>query len=380
LQGAEVPRYERAPPAVGGRANAAAFADDRLPGGPFAPAPLDPLALAVDAPIGLAAQYDPLAVGDAELGADPVTQDRAFLDAAYRAPTISADLLPGDWDADNPPAAAPAPVFTPLMPPAPVITPLTPATPLALSAEREAPPVIPALTEPPAAMAPAAAAPDTAIAAFLRGAGINLPPGAVLAVGTIATLHGLGGAFRAMVHGLRRIMIARASIKGEFRIEQTMIRASGNNPLKFATDDKDALLALLHIGRRSNLTPEAAVADALLDIRLHEVAMMTAMRDAVRDLLAQYNPERLMEASDGRRSIVPSRRKARAWTTFEQHHRNILAALTDDFDSIFGKAFARSYERSMTEAQASQEAEIREKNERLGELGISPRNAPGDRL
>jgi len=208
---------------------------------------------------------------------------------------------------------------------------------------------------------------DAAIAAFLQGAGVTLPPGVSLAGGAVGTLHGLGAAFRAMVHGLRRIMIARASIKGEFRIEQTMIRASGNNPLKFATDDEDALAALLNIGRRSDLTPEAAVADALLDMRLHEVAMMTAMRDAVRDLLAQYDPPRLMEASGGQRTnIIPTMRRARAWTTFEQHHQNILAALTDDFDSIFGKAFARSYERVMSEAQASQDGDSREKAERFG--------------
>jgi len=42
-------------------------------------------------------------------------------------------------------------------------------------------------------------------------------------------------------------------------------------------------------------------------------------------------------------------RKAHAWDAFEQLHARISQALTDDFDSIFGKAFARAYERALAE-------------------------------
>ncbi|MCB8876988.1 type VI secretion system-associated FHA domain protein TagH [Acidisoma silvae] len=329
-------------------ADAVAFADERLPGDPFAPLLPDPLNLTVGASPSLAEHYDPLAARESEFGSDPVMQDSGFLDVAYRAPASTADLLPGDWDEDNGLADIPPPVQADI----------PKQSDTADHTEQQE--TLPAVPE-------ANADADVAMAAFLRGAGITLPPGTSLTNGAIDTLQELGAAFRALVHGLRRIMIARASIKGEFRIEQTMIRASGNNPLKFSADDEDALAALLNIGRRSDLTPEAAVADALLDTRLHEVAMMTAMRDAVRDLLAQYDPQRLMEASGGRRpGAIAALRKARAWARFETHHQDILVALTDDFDSIFGKAFARSYERSMAEAQASQDGEGREKASRLG--------------
>ena len=49
-----------------------------------------------------------------------------------------------------------------------------------------------------------------------------------------ATMLALGKAFRNLVAGLRAVLIARAQIKSEFRIEQTMIQARGNNPLKFS--------------------------------------------------------------------------------------------------------------------------------------------------
>ena len=119
------------------------------------------------------------------------------------------------------------------------------------------------------------------LAAFLEGAGlqdvqVKDPP---------ATMLALGKAFRDLVAGLRATLIARAQIKGEFRIEQTMIQARGNNPLKFSAGDDDALVALLGAGRRTDMAPHEAVADALRDIRLHELASIAAMQDAVRTLL-----------------------------------------------------------------------------------------------
>ena len=182
-----------------------------------------------------------------------------------------------------------------------------------------------------------------------------LPPGGVSRDRSVATLRALGGAFRAVVHGLRQIMIARASIKGEFRIEQTTIRAAGNNPLKFSADDDDALAALLNLGRRSDLTPQAAIADALGDMRLHEVAMMAAMQDAVRERLARLEPGALRrKGASSPMDVVPGWRRARAWSGYETLHGQVVAALSDDFDSVFGKAFARAYERAMADAQHGQ--------------------------
>ena len=63
----------------------------------------------------------------------------------------------------------------------------------------------------------------------------------------------LGGVFRALVSGLRETLVARAAVKNEFRIAQTLIRARGNNPLKFSASDEDAMLALLGAGRRSDI-------------------------------------------------------------------------------------------------------------------------------
>jgi type VI secretion system FHA domain protein len=184
------------------------------------------------------------------------------------------------------------------------------------------------------------------MAAFLRGAGLPDRHPADPA----AAMEALGAAFRAVVAGLRQAMIARAAVKGEFRIEQTMIRSRGNNPLKFSADDDDALAALLGIGRHSDLGPVEAVSDALRDIRLHELATVSAMQSAVRALLTQFDPVPLRQAAEqGGRSLMAMQRKAHAWDAFERLHGRITQALTDDFDSVFGKAFARAYERALAE-------------------------------
>jgi type VI secretion system FHA domain protein len=215
------------------------------------------------------------------------------------------------------------------------------------------PPPIPprAVTPPPVAKRePAADLPADAslLAALLRGAGVpDLHP-----ADPAATMEMLGAALRALVVGLRRTLIARSEIKREFRLDQTMIRSRGNNPLKFSADDEDALSALLGAGRRTDMNAADAVAEALRDIRLHELATVAAMQSAVRALLGEFDPAKLRRAERGGFDFVPMQRKASAWDAFEALHAKITQALADDFDSVFGKAFARAYERALADVAA----------------------------
>jgi type VI secretion system FHA domain protein len=296
------------------------------------------------------------------------------------------DLLPDDWDKDllegiSPggasPQARPAPVAPPPPPPVaraappPVAPPATPQfapaelspfdepvvqepapVPVPLPPQVAAPPPVAPSRAPPAAPAQPAEDDGQLLAAFLEGVGMrdarpNDPA---------ATMLALGKAFRAMVAGLRTVLIARASIKSEFRIEQTMIQARGNNPLKFSAGDDDALAALLGTGRRTDMAPHEAVADALRDIRLHELASMAAMQAAVRSMLDGLDPVKLRVAAEqgGGMTLLPAQKKARAWDAYEALHARTLQALADDFDSAFGKAFARAYERALQEVSAKE--------------------------
>src|SRR5712671_700934 len=313
------------------------------PGGRFEPDPLlrpagssDPLAGGFGAPgVNLPADYDPLApepsdavfAGPAQADHSPHIED-AFI------PPPARSVLPDDWDrefrsfAASPATPEPAPVTPTPAVASPIVAPPRPA-PAASSVEADL------------------------LVAFLRGVGVaDLRPSGDPA----AAMEALGRAFRALVSGLRRALMARAAVKREFRLEQTMLRSQGNNPLKFSADDEDALRALLGAGRRTEMNAADAVADALRDVRLHELATVVAMQSAVRALMAELDPAKLRRTAErGGLDFVPMQRKAGAWDAFEALHARITHALSDDFDSVFGKNFARAYERALAEVSTKEE-------------------------
>jgi type VI secretion system protein ImpI/type VI secretion system protein len=321
-----------APPPPADRFTQSAFGNDPLFGGP-------PPQQSVTMPVRYDAMSPP---SDDDFFAAPTQPDHSpsFQDA-FRPPPLAPKLIPDDdWDLGFP--GAPLPPQTPPTPTAPPPIPApSPFTEPADFSPRPAPSA--------AAAAPAPLAADALLAAFLEGAGLA----GAKPENPEAAMRALGAAFRATVSGIRQALIARASIKGEFRIEQTMIRARGNNPLKFSADDDDALTALLGLGRRMDTPPAAAITDALRDMRLHELATMAAMQDAVRALLTQLDPTKLRaEAETTGMTVLPAQKKARAFEAYEKLHDQITRALADDFDSIFGKAFARAYETALRDISA----------------------------
>ncbi len=309
--------------------------------------------------VSLPADYEPLSPDQPDPFIGPTGSDHSpHLGDAFRAPRTT---LPDDWDRDL--LAAPFPP-----PPAPLTQPDPPPDVFAASAAplpsppAAAPLPVPTMAAPLAAAAPLPVSPMPAppaasadlLAAFLRGAGVeDARPG-----DPVAAMTSLGAAMRATVSGLRQALIARALVKSEFRIEQTMIRRSGNNPLKFSADDDDALIGLLGAGRHTDMAAPEAIADALRDIHLHELATMQAMQAALRKLLGEFLPDKLREAAGkGGLDFTAVQTKARAWDTFVAQHGRIVAALSDDFDSVFGRAFAQAYEQALAEVAEQRAAQ-----------------------
>jgi len=284
--------------------------------------------------------FDPLRADDDDLpSSGPTHPDHSpVVEDAFRAPRVT-NLLPEDWDDDLAPVPDPS-VPTPAAPPgkAPVFPPEPAAVPVAS--------VLPS-PEP---------GPGGELAAFLKGAGLAQASVAE----PLAAMEQLGQAFRAAVSGLRSTMMARAAVKSEFRISQTTIRARGNNPLKFSANDDDALAALLGIGRRTDMPPETAITEALRDVRLHELATAAAMQAAARALLARLDPGPVRrDAERAGLNLVPAQAKARSWDAFESLFAKTTQALADNFDSVFGSAFARAYEQAWSEARGAEEDDFR---------------------
>ncbi|MEO1469454.1 MAG: type VI secretion system-associated FHA domain protein TagH, partial [Pseudomonadota bacterium] len=328
----------------------------------FAPAAPDPFApgraATADHVPGLESPYSPPPVTQAA----PVPEPAPASPAAARAG--GGGMIPDDWDDDLlGPAATPAPAPAaddPFAEPAPApraapaprppqATPEAPAAPAAPAPTPTPAPVSAAPTPraPPApASAPGAGA-DAAARAFLSGAGIDI---ADLDRGeAIELMARMGAVYRIMVRGLREILMTRASIKGEFRMNQTMIGAGGNNALKFSITPEQAVEAMIRPPSRGYLAPEEAAAEAMGDIRAHEVAMVTGMEAALKHLLAELDPEKLSARIEGGSALggLLGGRKAKLWEAYESEYARIAQDVEEDFQAAFGREFARAYEEQL---------------------------------
>jgi len=182
---------------------------------------------------------------------------------------------------------------------------------------------------------------QAALALLFQGAGLGPPPAGL---DPAAALSAAGATLRATVAGMRALLIARADVKREFRIEQTMLRAAGNNPVKFAATDDTAILALLAgPGAAAGTGHAAALRETVDDLTAHQVATLAATQAAARALLARLAPGPLeAEAPSG--GIMPGAKEKALWAAYKKLHQQVIDQFDDDFDSAFGKAFARAYE------------------------------------
>ena len=331
--------------------------------------PVDPNSIDFDALIGdlsgLGAPAPYSHVAAAQPVPTPVPTQAPAAPAARAAPPAARAPSTNPFDAFDalfedaapaqpaPPVAAPQPVPATAALAAPAQAPAGPA-PVPLAAyhppqpEAAVPPPDPAA--PPQPAQSKAEAMRAALLVLLEGAGVAHMPEAK---DPEAALRATGQLFRVMTEGLREVLISRATIKGELQVEQTMIRAANNNPLKFALSVEDAVVTMLSPGRPSYMPPVTAAQEAFDDIKMHELAVMAGVQKALVSLLRRFDPDALeARLTQGMlSSIVPAARKARLWDSFQDIYKTIASEAEDDFQAVFGRAFAKAYN-----AQASKDS------------------------
>lgn len=291
-------------------------------------------------------------VADAPAGApDPF----AFLDAGRPA----AEPV-GPAVADHTPAWEAAFVPPPLLPP-------TAPAPALASAASGPPDVAVPRVEPGArspAEAPNAVAPpppsfaelDALCQAFREGAG--LPQQAPLHL-TPDLMRTLGATLRQAVEGTLQLSSARTTVKQELRVAVTVIRPKGNNPLKFAPDASAALAQMLQPPMRGFMAAPEAMQEVMSDLLGHAVGTMEGTRAALQGMLHRFEPAQLegQLASGGLLDrLLPMNRRAQLWALYQQHHGRITEAAREDFDALFGKAFAQAYEAHADRVAAARRA------------------------
>lgn len=298
---------------------------------------------------------DPFAAFDLDLpppGAGSQHDHAAHGDIAFEPPTPQRNILPDNWMDEEPLLPPPPPqAIVPPPPPQAGITPVSVPgtgddrgfdTTEPPPVHRAPPPTPPAFTPPEFAPSASGAGGGDALAAFLAGAGISAGPGGDPA----EALYMAGRIFRVMVEGTRSLVQARARLKNEFRIEQTMIGSANNNPLKFAVTGDEAVAALLQPARQGYLAPQDAAREVFSDLEAHELAVMVAVQAAMKSVLKRIDPATIRAKVDaeGGSSFSLAGKKPRYWELYEVIFGETLGGLDEDFDKIFGRVFASAYE------------------------------------
>jgi len=197
---------------------------------------------------------------------------------------------------------------------------------------------------------PSGAPAGDAVAAFASGAGLDAER--LNVADEAAFFRFLGQVNRAFADGIMRALSGRASVKNEFRLDQTMIRPSENNPLKFSPMVDDAMTRLLRQNDdHAYLQGEEAVNEAFEDINAHQVAVMAGMEAALQGLLKRFHPETLekkMVSHSVLDNILPGAKKAKYWDIFNLMYSEIANEAEDDFQQLFGTEFTRAYEAQMS--------------------------------
>jgi FHA domain-containing protein len=299
---------------------------------------------------------------------------------AFEPPAVQPAVKPAQAEAPAPLASVAAPVPAPspvapavvhatVEPPAPAPVPAPP--PVAAAAVEAAAPVVPApearpiTPEPHAAPvrpvsppASSSAASEDLFRAFLEGAGV--PEVAGQQPLDAEAMRRLGRLMRAFTDGTIELLSSRAMLKREVRAEITMIVDEENNPFKILPNGRAVLMQMFGARMPGFLSPEAAVHDALGDLQSHQLGMVAGMRAALLTVLKRFDPAVLNHDTphDGGlgEKLLPGGREARLWRQMQKLHAETTAAVEDDFQAVFGRAFQQAYDKEMERLKEARRA------------------------
>ena len=319
------------------------FGDDFFTPRPEAPPPPRPTGLPdpFDAPRQSAntpAKAEPRAAAPAFFD-DPFTMDH---DSRAVAPAKMPEAKPAASDFDFGDFGLPADLSAPVEPPVPV----APAVAAKVEPIAAAPASDPFVSAPPPPVAPptSPAAEADAVAALLRGLGIDPPPGFH---GSAAEMEAIGRRYRAMSEGLIRLLRMRAQEKGSARVAQTVIGSANVNPLKFLVGPDEAVASLVAPKGAGYLDPDAAIAAALHDLMDHHSRSWTGLQASLRRMVDRFDPalfESEIEDVGMLKALVAGSKPARLWQLYTDRYREIAKSAEDRFLGEVGADFRDAYE------------------------------------
>lgn len=178
-------------------------------------------------------------------------------------------------------------------------------------------------------------------------AGARLDASAFSGEDPVEVMRRLGAVYQQMVLGLGDLMSERTSVKTEYRMTRTTVRAEGNNPFKWAPAQRVAT-DLLRPRGEGFLSGPAAVKASFQDMKKHLLCMMAGLRAAVGSTLDSLSPEEAEARLKGQ-SLMLKNRDAMAFAEYVKLHAEFRLRADGDPDSLVNQAFKAAYERQLNE-------------------------------
>lgn len=197
--------------------------------------------------------------------------------------------------------------------------------------------------------------PDHALDVLLQAAGLN--PAEFSGIDQKVLGEHIGGILKKSTLSMMLLLRSRDEIKNAMRADVTLLGAQGNSPLQFSITAEDALRKLLTPSAASGFSDANNALDkGLQDIKIHQLAMLEAMRSALQVALSHFDPEILEKNTRDANplaSSLPLAREAKLWEQFQDRYNEIKRETVDDFSDLFGRELRRAYEKSVDELKRS---------------------------
>ena len=181
---------------------------------------------------------------------------------------------------------------------------------------------------------------------FLRrfAQGANLPIDTLAARDAGDLAEEIGQLLNAMAANIMQLLNARAAAKTLSRSgHRTLIQSTENNPLKFMPTPEEALRVMLGAKSTSYLGGRQSVEGGFADLKMHQMATLSAMQLAVTRLLADLSPDAVKTAAEGGRKSLLGANKGKFWDQFvdmwaakaAHHDHGMLGAYMELFAEIY---------------------------------------------
>lgn len=198
--------------------------------------------------------------------------------------------------------------------------------------------------------APIGAAETAAMKDFVRlfAQGAGLPENTFAARDPAELAEQLGQLMRLVTENMKQLLEARQIAKRLARSSnQTTVQALNNNPLKFAPSAEEALRIMFGPQTRSYLDARRALAQGFDDLKGHQVRTFSAMQQALRLMLGEFDPDVIENTTGGDRGLAAmvGSRKARLWDIYVARWQTRTQSHADGMLNAFMDYFAECYDR-----------------------------------